>query len=358
MSIVMSVMVLAVSFATRALPAAGTAEQDTLSASDLVDQVAADLALATAFVTSESDTVEFTVPDRSHGAAGPETIHYEWSGTLGDPLILSYNGSSSITLCTDVQEFSLEFIEETNPLVGAPRVALIVDNSTMPRDEDVWRKKTIEDWGFNVLLVEDAESQDFYDEIVASHDVAYVSETVQSPELNYKLRDATIGVVLEDGLLYDEFGIASSSWIDHDDEIFMIDNSHEITFGFAVGRLVVCSSNQDLVGINGTLAPDSQTLANVSGSASESLLILESGDDLYDGGTASGRRVKLPWGNGGTGFDFTKLNANGLTLMRRAIVWAAASRRIVAVRITFQVGTDPSNRFETQVQLLNQPEMQ
>ena len=86
------------------------------------------------------------------------------------------------------------------------------------------------------------------------------------------------------------------------------------------------------------------------------LLAIEVDGQLDGGGTAMGRRVKLPWG--GTDFDFNALNSDGLELMRRSIVWAAAPVRVAAVRITLQLGSDPSGRVETEVQLLNLPEAQ
>ena len=103
----------------------------------------------------------------------------------------------------------------------------------------------------------------------------------------------------------------------------------------------------------GQLAPGLQVLAEAGGLAE--LAVLDVGAKNYGGGTAKGRRVKLPWGE--AEFDINSLNANGETIMRRAIVWAAAPvRGISGVRITLQVGSDPSGRVDTQVQLLNVPE--
>ena len=66
--------------------------------------------------------------------------------------------------------------------------------------------------------------------------------------------------------------------------------------------------------------------------------------------------MKLPWGR--QVFDINSLNTDGKTIMRRSIMWAAAPVGISGVRITLQVGSDPSSRVETQVQLLNLPEKQ
>jgi hypothetical protein len=66
-------------------------------------------------------------------------------------------------------------------------------------------------------------------------------------------------------------------------------------------------------------------LQNLAISGSNSALdILESGALLWGGGTAAGRRVKLPWA-GGTNFDVNALNADGRTLLKRAIEWGAGA---------------------------------
>ncbi|MDX1516740.1 MAG: hypothetical protein R3288_07865, partial [Woeseiaceae bacterium] len=50
---------------------------------------------------------------------------------------------------------------------------------------------------------------------------------------------------------------------------------------------------------------------------------LDSGEALYGGGTAAGRRVQLPWG--GSGFDPGNLGVNGLTILKRALEWGAGA---------------------------------
>ena len=64
--------------------------------------------------------------------------------------------------------------------------------------------------------------------------------------------------------------------------------------------------------------------------------VIDQGAALYGGGTAAGRRVKLPWG--GNDFDINSLTADGQTIMKRAIEWARGPRwrlrrwRFVALR--------------------------
>ena len=70
-------------------------------------------------------------------------------------------------------------------------------------------------------------------------------------------------------------------------------------------------------------SPDLITLANIVGFST--FMTLNTGARLFDlfGGndTASGRRVQLPWGGGN--FEFSELNANGETILRRSLAWAA-----------------------------------
>ena len=49
--------------------------------------------------------------------------------------------------------------------------------------------------------------------------------------------------------------------------------------------------------------------------------VIEVGGELSGGGTAAGRRVQLPWGD--SDFDISALNAEGRSIMKRAIEWAA-----------------------------------
>jgi len=86
------------------------------------------------------------------------------------------------------------------------------------------------------------------------------------------------------------------------------------------------------------------------------MVAVDAGGTLVGGAKAPARRVSMPWGT--SAFDFNTVTAAGLTLMRRSIVWAATPRGIGAVKITLQLGSDPSGRVETQVQLLNVPEEQ
>ncbi len=85
------------------------------------------------------------------------------------------------------------------------------------------------------------------------------------------------------------------------------------------------------------------------------MMVIEFNGELYGGGQAAARRVKLPWG--GAGFAFASVNSAGLELMRRSIIWAAAGPTCTAIQIQLQGALDSSQRVVTQVQILNRPEL-
>lgn len=159
---------------------------------------------------------------------------------------------------------------------------------------------------------------------MAGADVVYVSEEVSASQVAYKLRTATIGVINEEGRLDDEFGITTSNGNDSNSTTVTIsDNTHAITAGFATGSLTIFNTSQPRTYTQGTVASGFQQLA--TGSGNLALGVIETGGTLantYSGNnTASGRRVRLPWG-GGT-FAFSSLNANGLSILQNALAWAS-----------------------------------
>ncbi len=183
----------------------------------------------------------------------------------------------------------------------------------------------MESWAFGVTLIAAGDTQANVDAAVAGADVAYVSEQIDDAALGTKLRDATIGVVLEEARLVDEFGIAQQLvGSDFRDTVRVVDNTHYITTPFDAGLVTLFTSVQPAHWLSGPWAPDLRTLAETNWTGSNykpSLAILEPGDALWDVGTAAGRRVQMPWGD--EGFDFSALNDDARTIMKRAIEWAA-----------------------------------
>ena len=357
MTILLGGIASAVVLATHALPDEDDPSERTAAAIAVVEQIAGDLTLADTFLLADPDAVRFTVPDRGHGDVGPETMRYAWSGTPGDTLQHRYNGCPAITLCEDVHVFSLKYIRRAKPLAHTPRVLLVVADAGHSTVRDDAVRAAMESWGFSVQMVSDETSDAGFSTAISASDVIYICETSDSNNIGTRLRDAPIGVVNEESYLCNELGFSSSSFTCWDTEVFVTDNSHEITSGFAIGDLKICRSPQILYGTDGTLAPDGQELTDFwDGSG---LLVIEADCELYGGGNAAARRVKLPWGGfHGGGFDFNELSDDGLTLMQRSIVWAATPVGVGSVKITLQIGSDADSRVETQVQLLNVPEVE
>ncbi len=355
MAILATGMVSAVLIATHALPDDEDLSERTAAAVEAVERISRDLALATSVITADPNVVQFTVPDRGHGAAGPETIRYAWSGTPGDPLEHQYNGGPVLTLCEDVHDFSLEYTRKAMPLSHTPRVLLIVADDVVLTAQDRAKLELMESWGFTVQLCDDDDTIETMEATYAMSDVVYISEEVSGSKLVSKVSNVGWNIVNEEEGLVDDLGIAHDGGLDTYDGIVVTDDSHEITAGFSMGDLSICQSYQDLWDTTGQLAPGARVLANTGGGG-PGLVVVEVEGQLLGGYPAKARQVKLPWGR--YDFDITKLTSAGEKIMRRAIVWAAAPVGVSGVKITLQVGSDPSARVETQVQLLNLPEEQ
>jgi len=200
---------------------------------------------------------------------------------------------------------------------------VVVNPSSLTAQEDA-KKLLMESWDFSVNLIDESDSQANFDAAIANNDVAYITEDINSSNLGTKLRNATIGVVNEEGEQVDELGFSADKLFKSRHEIDVIDNSHYITETFATGLLTFTSSDQSVHMLVSQIAPGLQTLGesnNVGGQWEPSLATLDAGDDLSGGGTAAGRRVELPWG-GGT-FNINLLNDDGRTIMQRALEWGA-----------------------------------
>lgn len=204
---------------------------------------------------------------------------------------------------------------------GGLRVLFVAADPAALTAQETLRKTMIESWAFDVTLIADSATQSDFDEAVANADVAYVSTDIHGNDLGTKLRETIIGIVNEDMDVYDDFGFSSSFFWYNATNIDIVDNTHYITSPFSTGVLALYSSTQTLATVSGALAPDLQVLGTKTSGAAEALVVLETGAQMYDGGTAAGRRAQLPWGSGGV--DINSLTDDAKTIMQRAIEWAA-----------------------------------
>ena len=94
--------------AARALPDAETPANAAITAGAAAEQIAAEMQYAISVNGRSARHIEFTVADRS-GDDVPETIHYEWSGTAGQPLTRKYNNGTTVNVIDKVYEFNLSY---------------------------------------------------------------------------------------------------------------------------------------------------------------------------------------------------------------------------------------------------------
>jgi len=191
-----------------------------------------------------------------------------------------------------------------------------------PGSQHVLRQNLMESWGYSVTQIDGGDSQATFDAALDTVDVVYVPKVASDSEIGTKLRDTVRGVVSEKKPLDAEFRFAANDGQNYSGtQLDITDNSHYITSPFSTGPVTILSSSYDLIRFDGDLAPGLQVLAEQPTSSAACMAVIETGGALYGMGTAAGRRVRLGWG--GNSFDFNALNANGQTLMKRAIEWAA-----------------------------------
>ncbi len=199
------------------------------------------------------------------------------------------------------------------------KLLFVVDDDQNLPGADLARQAMFESWGYEVALISATASESALNTAAVDHDVAYITETVNSSDLGAKLLHTPIGVVCEEQALYDEFGIAASGGGSDTSSIYVDDNSHYITEPFSRSDLTIATGALPLIRPTGSLGPGVQVLATIGQGGSPTLLTADAGDMLTNG-PAAGRRVWLPWGV--KDVDFTKLNASAKIILKRSIEWA------------------------------------
>ena len=99
----------AIMMAAKAVPDPDTPDNEIALPARVAADISAELQLALSFTTRDSDTVEFTVADRT-GDKIDETIRYDWSGTAGDPLTRQYNGGTITNVIDAVNEVGFLYV--------------------------------------------------------------------------------------------------------------------------------------------------------------------------------------------------------------------------------------------------------
>lgn len=211
------------------------------------------------------------------------------------------------------------------PLPPEPSVLFVVTDDASPSSDELARQALMESWGFTVSLISATALQADFDNAVVNADVAYVSGDIQANDLGTKLSSATIGVVTEEGESYDELGLAErAATYGAIQALDIVDDVHYVTSSFGIAATDIFGSGQILETADPSfgLAPGLQILGRDPSGSAAALAVLEAGSLQWGSGTATGRRVMVPWGSG-----FAVLNADGQTMMKRVIEWAAGMEK-------------------------------
>ena len=258
------------------------------------------------------------------GTAAGRRVALPWGGSTFDIGLLTDDGRTMLRLAIEWAAASEELTPSQVLFVSgqAPDGDGGIGSPTAAEQD---RIDMIETWGYVTTLINHSASQDEFDTALASADVVYVSGQVNPFTVGSKVTSTTVGVVTESFYHADELGFYSSGTPQSmsSTTIGIINPSHYITSGFSIGNLTVASTSQEMKWTFTQPADGASTLADVDeGLNLPSMLVLEAGATLAEGGSASGRRVQLPWGE--SAFDVNALNTDGQTIMQRAIEWAAS----------------------------------
>ena len=147
MAMLMLGLASAIKVSFQAVPDGTSISATTLTGSRAMDLLSADVTFATS-ITSDvtmpgaSKSLTFTIPDRDGIAPTTETVTYSWSGVMGDPLLRTFNGTTT-TVATNVQEFQLNYDKRTKSIsttqnnTSAQTLLISSDGVTAPIDPSI-----------------------------------------------------------------------------------------------------------------------------------------------------------------------------------------------------------------------------
>lgn len=200
----------------------------------------------------------------------------------------------------------------------AGTVLLVVLNASSLDAQESAKRSLIQGWGYTVTTISETATQAQFDAACNAASCVYISETVNSGNVGTKLTNATLGVVIEEAALSDEFGLSASMTGITTNQITITNASHYITSTLGTGTFTLFSANQPLRYLSGSLGGIT-TLGVQPSTSNPTLAVVERGATLTPSGAAAGRRVYLPFGN--TGMDITQLSSAGQTIMKRSVEW-------------------------------------
>ena len=229
------------------------------------------------------------------------------------------------------------------------KTVLLVTAGSPLTSEESTRQSQFESWGYTVNTIEDSDTEANFGTALAAADVVYVPQSVDGSSLAYKLRTTSVGVVQEGVSAWgDEMGWTTSTGQNTNvcATMTVVDNTHAITQHFSSGTNTIFSSSTAAYGqqVVATVASGAQVLATnlCVNSGNANLLAMEIGSTLantHDGNsTARGRRVHLPFGGAYT-FSWSNVSADGLTMVQKALEWAASDSLVAHWKFDETSGT-------------------
>lgn len=266
-------------------------------------------------VDRDSDGVVGTISDDNNAANDPVIGGARaWStkSTTGSTTLIVGRGAAGES------EHSVQVTLDTPaaPTGSGATVLLVVTNAASLDAQESAKRTLFEGWGYLVTTISETATEAEFDAAARTASVAYISETVLSVNVGTKLTAATIGVVIEESSLSDEFGIAASMTTLTSASVTITNTTHYITSAFAAGDRTLFTAGQPVRYLSGALGGYTQ-LAAAGGFPA--MAVMERGATLTPSGTAAGRRVYLPFGN--TGLNINQLTTDGQTLLKRSIEW-------------------------------------
>lgn len=209
---------------------------------------------------------------------------------------------------------------------GSSYTVLLVTANSSLTSEETSRKSQFESWGYTVNTLQDGSDPANFDTAAAAADVVYVPYSVDGTSLSSKLRTASIGVVWEavSNLDY-QFGLSNggANGGSPNTTLDLINTTHAITSGLS-DPLTIYSASTFQRSINSPVG-SATLLGNINGTSNPALATLETGATLANtissNSTASGKRVRLPFGGGA--FTWSQITSGGLTLIKQSLQWAA-----------------------------------
>jgi len=202
------------------------------------------------------------------------------------------------------------------------RVAVVTkapDNLTSLEQD---RIAMLESLGASISTIADDDGQSAFTTLSATVDAFYVTQDANMGDVGAKLTGLAVGVLTENKDSHLELGFSDNVASVHASAIKLIDNSHYTTQSFSTTGVVQFSKTpKNMEMLDGSFGSGVTKIAtDVDDPMKVALATLDAGAALFGGGTAAGRRVKLPWSSA---FEMSNLNANGVTLLERSVSWAA-----------------------------------